>query len=90
MGKNEVLKLNELKKLNKLNRGADFVREATFQSIRAQKRHRAAALHDACANSKAPLFPPGFGVRQPYAALASVGRSKMEKDLLKPEMRSAV
>ena len=40
--------------------------------LELQKRHRAAALHDAGANSRVPLFPPGFGVRQPYAALTFV------------------
>jgi hypothetical protein len=34
-----------------------------------QKRHGAAKLQDAVAPSRAPLFPPGFGVRQPHAAL---------------------
>src|SRR5206468_6983629 len=34
------------------------------------KRHRAAALQDAVADSQAPVKPPGFGLRQPSAALA--------------------
>jgi hypothetical protein len=33
------------------------------------KRHRAAALQDAGAHFQAPLFPLGFGARQPYAVL---------------------
>src|SRR5690349_15253265 len=37
-----------------------------------EKRHRAAALHDAGAKHYASLLPRGRGVRQPYAALTSV------------------
>src|SRR5689334_8779166 len=38
---------------------------------RRLKRHGAAALQDARASSKSLLFPPGLGVRQPYAAFVA-------------------
>jgi hypothetical protein len=54
--------------------GKELGRKETVVRQKKPKRHRAAALHDAGANSKAPLFPPGFGVRQPYAAsVAPIG-----------------
>ena len=41
------------------------------------KRHGAAALHDADANSKPPLLPRGFGVRQPSATLVVGIRNRL-------------
>jgi hypothetical protein len=34
----------------------------------SSKRHGAAALQDAIATNRTPLFPQGLGVRQPHAA----------------------
>jgi hypothetical protein len=39
--------------------------------LEQEKRHRAAALHDAGAKYCAPLLPRGCGVRQPYAAFVT-------------------
>jgi hypothetical protein len=48
--------------------GSDQLEPANEQG---SKRHRAAALHDAGANTSMSLLPRGRGVRQPYAAFAA-------------------
>src|SRR5437762_5477335 len=45
-----------------------FLREATTNHRKDEKRHRAAALQNAGADSRTPVNPSGFGVRQPCAA----------------------